>query len=104
MGIRGKLTLPILVAFLVFAGILRFYWAPQQHNYAREAFISQMTKEFSAMESDLIRSLLTRDYSALFATLDAQIKNNSGNWTHLSLYNEKNKRIYPLFPEDSRGT
>ncbi|MCK5189738.1 MAG: diguanylate cyclase, partial [Methylococcales bacterium] len=33
-------------------------------------------------------------------TLDAQIKNNSGNWTHLSLYNEKNKRIYPLFPKD----
>jgi len=99
-GIRGKLTVPIIAAFVVFAGVLHFYWEPQQYEDARSAFISQMHHEFTAMESDLVRSLLTRDYSNLYATLEAQIENNSSRWFNLFLYNENGKRIFPLFPTE----
>lgn len=101
MGIRGKLILPILFAFIVFAAILHYYWAPLQVNHARDIFVQQAGKELTAMESGLIRNLLTRDYSALFATLDIQKKLHRDNWSQLRLYNEDNKRIYPLYEEAS---
>jgi diguanylate cyclase (GGDEF)-like protein len=97
MGIRGKLILPILFAFIGFAAILHYYWAPLQVNHGRNIFMQQAGKELTAMESGLIRNLLTRDYSALFATLDAQSKLHKDNWSQLRLYNEDSKKIYPLY-------
>jgi len=100
MGIREKILIPMLLAFLLFATILHFYWAPQQYQQNRKDFISQMHKELTAMHSDLIRNLLTQDYSALYASLDAQRQSNRKFWALFTLFDEKGNRIYPLFTED----
>ena len=103
MGISEKLILPILFAFIIFAGILHFYWAPLQVEHARKTFVDQTRREFVALESGLIRNLLTRDYSALFSTLDSQSRLHKNDWFHLSLYNENNKKIYPLYSEQEKN-
>ena len=102
MGIREKLILPILLAFIGYAGFLHYYWAPLQIEHAKAIFIEQTNKEFGAMESGLIRNLLTRDYSALFATLDTQSKLHRHDWLNLSLFNENNKKIYPLYSQQTK--
>ncbi|MBL7000096.1 MAG: diguanylate cyclase [Gammaproteobacteria bacterium] len=98
MGIQTKLILPILVAFLIFSSAIHFYWGPSQYQNARNNLIQQLHREFSALDSGLIRNLLENDFSALYATLKDQDEFNGDSWLQLTLYNVKGKRIYPLFP------
>ncbi|MBC8212592.1 MAG: diguanylate cyclase [Gammaproteobacteria bacterium] len=98
MGIQAKLILPILVAFLVFASAIHFYWSPSQFQNERQSLIQQLHREFSALDSGLIRNLLENDFSALYATLKDQDEFNGDSWLQLTLYNAKGKRLYPLFP------
>jgi len=100
MGIRAKLTIPIIVAYFVFAGIINIYWAPKLYDYARQDFIDQTESEFSAIESDIIRHLLSKDFSALYSSLNYQQQRHQHNWLELALYDENNKRIFPLFLKD----
>lgn len=99
MGIQSKLTIPVIVAYLFFAAILHLYWAPGQLDIAKADYLKQMGREFSALDSSLIRNLLENDYSALYSTLKDLEEFNAGEWKHLSLYNDKGKLIYPLFPK-----
>jgi diguanylate cyclase (GGDEF)-like protein len=98
MGIQTKLILPILVAFFVFASTIHFYWAPEQYQNARDNLIQQLHREFTALDSGLIRNLLENDFSALYATLKDQQQLNGESWVQLSLYDVNDKRLYPLFP------
>jgi len=102
MGIRFKLILPIVIAFIIFAAILHYYWAPKLYENSKQEFIFHAKKEFSIMEGDIARHLLARDYSALFASLDRQVEQNKGLWVNLTLYDDNGKTIYPLFPKDPR--
>ena len=76
MGIRFKLIVPILAAYLIFAGILHFYWALKLYDNSKKEFIFHAKNDFSIMEGDIVRHLLSRDYSALFASLDIQANKN----------------------------
>ncbi|MCK5666950.1 MAG: diguanylate cyclase, partial [Thiotrichaceae bacterium] len=96
MGIRKQLTFPVIFAVIFMVAVLHFYWAPQQQSETRESFISQMSKGLSAMDSDLVRNLLSSDYAALYSSLDAQLINNANNWKHFSLHDYKGRQIYPL--------
>ncbi|MBT3722210.1 MAG: diguanylate cyclase [Gammaproteobacteria bacterium] len=49
------------------------------------------------MESDLIRNLLSSDYSALYSSLDSQLITNANTWKHFSLHDDNGNQIYPLF-------
>ena len=98
MGIRSKLTLPLLLAFLIFMAVLHLLWATSEYNAARKAFISRTTMECTALESDITRNLLTNDLAALHASLDTLLERNKDSWTHFSLFNSQDKRLYPLIP------
>jgi len=102
MGIRSKLFLPAFIAFILFASILHWYWAPKLFSYARDDFIAQMQNELALVKSDLARHLLAGDYSALFFSLDYQQRLHQKNWTHLTLFDENMKQIYPLFNKHSK--
>lgn len=100
MGIRIKLIIPALFAFLAFAAILHFYWAPRFYDHAKKDFISRMMSELSVLENTLARHLASGDYSALYASLHYQEKLHDRSWKYLILYDEDQKQVYPLEPFD----
>ncbi len=99
MNILLKLTLPIFIAFLIFSCIIHFYWADKVYENAFNDLKKQTTKELIALENDLIRNLLSKNYSAMFSSLDKQINNNKETWLEFHLYDDNNKHIYPLYPK-----
>ena len=103
IGIRIKLIIPALAAFLVFAAILHFYWAPRFYHRAKEDFISRMVSELSIMENNLARHMASGDYSALYASLHYQETLHDKNWEYLILYDENQKQVYPLEPFDTKN-
>jgi len=101
MGIRSKLILPAVIAFIVFASILHWYWAPKLLDYARSDFRQQMLNELAVLESGISRYLLAKDYSALYVSLDYQKSLHKNSWAHLTLYDNKLKKLYPLFNQEA---
>ncbi|MFK5984376.1 MAG: response regulator [Pseudomonadota bacterium] len=100
MGIRTKLIFPAVIAFIIFASILHWYWAPKLFNYARSDFIEQMKNEIAVIENNIARNLIAGDYSALNSSLDYQKSLHHSNWKDLTLYTENLKQIYPLSKKD----
>ena len=98
MGIRAKLILPLLVIYSVFILLLFIQWVPLQVQRAQNEFLQTQKKILSAMESDIIRHLLARDYAALYGSLDEQMARQQGIWEQLNLHLSNGRRIYPLFP------
>jgi len=96
MGIRGKLMLPLLLAYLVFVLIVNFYWFPQQAEKIRENFIHQQHELLTTIESDLTRHLLSGDLAALFTTLEFQMELRRPTWQSLNLVNDAGQQLYPL--------
>ena len=98
MGIRSKLILPLLVVYSVFILLLFIQWVPIQVQRAQKDFFQTQKKMLSAMESDIIRHLLAKDYAALYASLDEQMTRQQGIWEQLDLHLSNGRKIYPLFP------
>ncbi len=96
MGIRIKLIIPAVAAFFVFAGVLHLYWAPRFYEHARHDFVKRMASELAVLENELVRHLLSGDYSALYANLHYQEKRHRSDWIYLILYDDAKKQIYPL--------
>lgn len=96
MGIRSKLTLPLLLAFLIFMVVLHLLWATGEYHAARKAFIARAEIECIALESDLTRNLLANDLAALHASLDTLLERNAESWSRFALFDSQHKRLYPL--------
>jgi diguanylate cyclase (GGDEF)-like protein len=96
MNVQAKLTIPVLVSFLLFAAVVHFYWAPKQYEHTRQRAFTHLEQEFSAMDSGLIRNLLENDYAALHSTLTEQIKVHRGAWKNLTLIDSEQRRLYPV--------
>jgi len=103
MGIRSKLILPATLAFIVFASILHWYWAPKLFEYARSDFTQQMHNELAMVENDVARNLLAKDYSSLYASLNHQKSLHQTTWSHLTLYDNNLKKLYPLFEQNKES-
>lgn len=100
MGIRGKLTLPLLLAFLLLMTILHLLWIPQQLDKGRLAFIDHQNELLTALESDLVRHLIAQDLAALHATLNDQMNLRQPDWRQLILTDAEGNRLYPLVPDE----
>ena len=96
MNVQIKLTIPILIALILFAAVVHFYWAPRQYEQSRQMAFTHLELEFSAMDSGLTRNLLENDYAALHSTLNEQIRVHKGTWHHLVLKDNEGKRLFPV--------
>ena len=84
----------------LFLGFLQFVWGPLQRDYARTEFAQRSQQLIAASDADLIRSLLERDYAALFATLNTLAERHRDEWYQLELYDDTGRKVYPLFAEE----
>ena len=104
MNIRLKLLLPPLLAIILIAGAIHFYWEPRQIEKARVQFIEKTTQLLKAVESDIVRSLLERDLAPLYATMEYQKQLYQKQWYNLTLYDKHEKRLFPVFPGKDENT
>ena len=100
IGLRTKLTLPAIAGLFIFVLIIYGYWEPKLENMALTGFIEQTISELSAMENDIVRNILSKDFAALYSSLDSQKKRRGESWNQLTVYDINNKIIYPLIPEE----
>ncbi len=96
MGIRAKLMVPSLLAFLLFVALLHFYLAPSWIRLAHEDFLAQQHDLLSSLEPGIIRNLMAGDYAALYGTLDDQLQLRERTWRKLVLELAHGRHIYPL--------
>ncbi|MCP5142984.1 MAG: PAS domain S-box protein [Chromatiales bacterium] len=96
LGIRGKLTLPLLLAFLFFVVILHLSWIPRQLEIGRADFIDSQRDLLEAMEPDLYRQIISRDFASLYASVEKQMHKRRGEWVSLTVYDLEARRLYPL--------
>ena len=101
MGIRFKLILPLLITYAAFVLLVSIQWTPVQVRRTKNDFTHTQEKILGAMESDIVRHLLAKDYAALYASLDEQLERQKPAWQKLSLDLSGGKRIYPLFPAEA---
>ncbi|HCY88321.1 MAG TPA: hypothetical protein DHV36_24505, partial [Desulfobacteraceae bacterium] len=99
MGIRTKLILPLLATYAAFILLVFFQWVPVQVGRTKNEFVQTQEKILAAMESDIIRHLLAKDYAALYASMDEQLLRQKTIWQDLTLHLDSGRRIYPLFPD-----
>ena len=97
MGTRFKLILPLAAIYAAFILFVFFQWLPAQLQHARSEFVHVQKTILSAMESDIVRHLLARDYAALYGSMDEQMARQNMVWKRLSLHLSTGIRIYPLF-------
>jgi diguanylate cyclase (GGDEF)-like protein len=102
MGIQTKLTGPVLIGFLFFALLIHFYWAPSLYTAAKVEIIKQLHGELTALDDSLIRYLLENNYAPLYAALKQREIAHQGKWRHLTLFDDNQTRIYPLFPDKDK--
>ncbi len=96
MGIRAKLGLPMLLAFVLFACQLHFFWVKDYIAEARQLRLRQEQSVLAALSPGLIRALLANDLASLHATLDYIMEVNANEWKELQLINNNGRRLYPL--------
>ena len=103
MGTRFKLILPLAAIYAAFLLFVFFQWLPAQLQRAQIEFIHAQQTILSAMESDIIRHLLSRDYAALYGSLNEQTARRKPVWKTLTLNLSSGERIYPLFKAEDSG-
>ena len=96
MGIRAKLAFPMVLAFVIFAGLLHFIWAKDYVNEARNLRLQNEHRLLATLSPGLVRTLLASDLASLYATLDHNLEINKPYWRDIKLLNGQGRRLYPI--------
>ncbi|MCK4952061.1 MAG: hypothetical protein KAS48_09590, partial [Gammaproteobacteria bacterium] len=81
---------------------MHFVWLPIMLAEGRNDIVEMEHEVLKAMDPGLIRALLVNNYSAIYATLDHQLRDEmhsddfSHHWVQIVLRKADGKRVYPL--------
>ena len=90
----------MLVTVFSFLALILLIWMPAELNKAKENYEHQQLLILTAMESEILRDVLARDYAALYSSIDAQMDWQKENWKHFTLHLANGRQLYPLFPPE----
>jgi len=96
MGIRAKLGLPAVLAFITFAGMLHFIWVKGYIGEVRELRLQYDQRLLESVSPGLVRTLLANDLASLATTLDRTLEINKPDWKVLRLLNSEGRSLYPI--------
>ena len=96
LNIYTKLLLPSLLAFIVFTLGMHFIWAPNHIDNQKQQYLHNQRDAAVTMAPELVRSLLAYDFATLYAFLDEQKLRHQNQWLAIDVFDENNKRLYPL--------
>ena len=92
--------LPMLVTAASFLALIFFIWMPAELDKAKENFKHQQQLILTAMDSDMLRHILARDYAALYSSIDEQMDRQKDHWKRFTLHLSNGRQLYPLFPPE----
>ena len=104
MSIKFKLALPILAGMVLIILLIQFFWQPRQLENAKITYEKHTHELLDLGEAGIIPHLLKRDLGSLFSSIEQLEKSYRGRWFNVTLYNENNKKIYPLFRDNEEAT
>lgn len=96
MGLRTKLLLPTIFAYVLFALIVHFYWAPTMQKHVEDKALEHVDEILQSIEPSITQSLLSRDLASLYGLLDRNKEIYNDVWKAITLYDARGKRLYPL--------
>ena len=107
MKLRTKLVAPVATAFALFVLLTHFYWQPQQLTQQKENFIEQEHEILNLLRPVLFDQLISRDFAALYLTLDSVMQAEEDEWLQVTLHTPEGHLLYPLtepqtFPDDEK--
>lgn len=96
MRLKLKLLLPIIIGLLVVLALVQWYWVPNYIDHEREQFKARNVSILESLNPSLIRYLASKDYDALYATMEHLLEIHEGDWLSLNVVSEQGRRLFPL--------
>ncbi len=96
MGLRTKLLFPLLLASILFSGMMHFIWRPDFLASESNNLINREQNVLKLIQTDIARNLLANDLAALHASLNEHMEINKGFWKQITLHNVDGIRLFPL--------
>lgn len=96
MGLRLKLLLPIVLAFIGVMLLIHFSLVPQLLEDEGDTVLKREENILAALEPGVARALLSGDLAVMYDIFDHQIAAREGVWVALELRKPDGKRLYPL--------
>ena len=90
-----KLLLPTVVAGLLLALVVHFYWLPARLDSVRSSFEQVQKEKLVVLEMALVGLLLSDDIVQVHRMLE-QVEQDTPHWTALTLVDAKGRRLYPI--------
>lgn len=95
----GKLLLPVVLGFGIFAAVIHFYWAPVFLKKEQLAFKKEHDHILLTLEPEIIRTLLAGDLATLYNYLNTVMELHEDDWRKLILLNSEGHRLYPILDQ-----
>jgi len=92
--IQTKLFLPLFVLFVLFSGILHFYWMPLLATEDRQDFAEQQYQILQAIEPQLAQAILADDLTLLQSALDQHMVLRKTIWDQLTIEDASGNSLY----------
>ncbi len=94
MKIQTKLFLPLFLLFVLFAGILHFYWVPVLATQDKQNFAEQQYQILQAIEPQLAQAILADDSTMLQNTLEPHLAMRKKTWSQLTIADVNGNLLY----------
>lgn len=101
MSIKLKLALPTLFGLIFIVLAIELFWLPVQLDKAKSLFMKHTGQLLTLGETGLTQSLLKNDLGSLFSNMEQLELINQNIWSNMMLFDEKRKKIYPVFPPEA---
>jgi len=94
MGIRLKLTIPIIVLWCILYGIFNYAWLPSYFDKDLQRYPLQQKQNLSMLFSGLVNPLLREDLAHVYATLQSALQQK--DWIALTVWDAFETKLFPL--------
>jgi len=94
VGIRLKLTIPIIVLWSILYGIFNYGWLPSYFKEDLQQYQVQQNQKLSMLFSGLIEPLIREDLAHVYATLQSALKQE--DWIAITVWDRFGLKVFPL--------
>lgn len=96
IGIRTKLMIPVLVAFIAMIGVVQFVLLPDWKSREFTMINTNQTVRIQEILPTLATYLVSADYASLYEMLDERLESNGEVWKSIEVFDEQGEQVYPL--------
>jgi len=95
VGIRLKLTIPIILLWCILYGGFNFYWLPAYFEEDLHRYRIQQEQKIDLLFSGLIESLISEDLAHVYSSIHRTLKRQK-EWQAITVWDTVGMEIFPL--------